>query len=81
MLEYAPDQILISVKLRDLIVVENWQVTGVITDSNLSNIDKCWLQLMPGFSIEVFPFVIASGKDSINLVNLKEFSQEPLILA
>ena len=34
---------------------------------------------MPGFDVEGFPFILSTGKDSLNLVNVKNAAQIPLI--
>ena len=79
MLEFGRNQMLISVQLTDMLIVNNWKVMFRITDSNPGNFQKCWLAPLPGFNFESFPFIVASGHETINLINVKEYSIQPLI--
>ena len=40
-----------------------------------------WLEPLPGFDEDKFPFVISSGDESLNLINVKDDYHEPLIKA
>ena len=37
--------------------------------------------MMPGFDEETFPFLVCSGDETFNLVNVRDFSQDVLIKA
>ena len=80
-LEFAANRMIISVQLTDFLIAHDWQVVNCISDRNLGNTQKCWMALLPGFDQETFPFIISSGFESFNLINVNEYTQEPLIHA
>ena len=80
-LEFGINQLLVSVQLTDLLVLENWSVVKKISDASSGNVQKCWQALLPGFNLESFPFVVVAGDETINLVNVKEHTLQPLIQA
>ena len=80
-LEYVKDKMLVHVTSRDFLVVHNWQVVNSIHDLNFGNTLKLWLAPLPGFDEETFPFVVASGWQSYNLINVSDMSMEVLIEA
>ena len=80
-LEFAVNRMIISVQLTDLLIAHDWQVVNSIRDGNLGNTQKCWMALLPGFDRETFPFIISSGLETFNLINVKKYTQEPLIHA
>ena len=65
--------------LADLLIVENWVATKKIVDPAPDNNGKWHLQLISRFDLEKFPFVIAGGKESINLINVKTQEMQVLI--
>ena len=50
-------------------IVKDW-VPAWIVDSEPANINKYSLQPMAMFDADEFPFVIVSGMETINLVNV-----------
>ena len=60
-------------------IVEDWKTTKIIKDSRSNNRLKQWLHPMPGFDVENFPFIISSGMESFNIVNLKTCFMQALI--
>ena len=46
---------------------------------NPGNTDKFWLEPVPGFDVETFPFIVSSGHESLNLINVKECRHEVLV--
>ena len=80
-LEYGPNSILLGTQHSDMLIIHNWKVIARIPDSNPNNSQKYWLSSLPGFNAETFPFIVAQGNETINLVNVKDSYQEPLISA
>ena len=54
-----------------MLIVTDWTITSKIVDPAPDNNCKWHLQLIAAFDFEKFPFVIASGKESINLINVR----------
>ena len=69
-LEFAEGQFLLSCLPNTLLVVKNWSVAHIITDESSRNIGKNMLVTMPGFCVDDFPFVLSSGRNSFNLINV-----------
>ena len=61
LLEYAKEKMIISVRSRDLIILHDWKVVKQIIEPVFSNTLKYWIEPMPGFSEEQFPFLVCSG--------------------
>ena len=70
-LEFAPDKMLLHIKPTDLLVTHNWEVVSRIEDPNVGNIQKEWFCELPNFNEETFPFVLVTGTESFNLLNVK----------
>ena len=49
-------------------------------DPGLQGRRGLWLCPMPNFDVDDFPFIISSGRESINLINIKTYSIEQLIV-
>ena len=79
--EYAENKIIISLYPTDLLIVHNWVAVRRIIDTNPGNSQKFWIQQMPIFNEDTFPFLVCSGKETLNLINVKDFHLEPLIQA
>ena len=80
-LEYLKNKMLVHVTSRDILVVHMWQVVNSIHDPDFGNTLKLWLAPLPGFDEETFPFIIASGWQSYNLINVEDMHMEVLIKA
>ena len=63
---------LVSVHPTDILLVQDWKMVKRIKDPNTHNKEKDWLALIPGFDENDFPFVITSGFETFNIVNIKE---------
>ena len=63
--------LIFSIANGDLIIAENWQKVRLIEETNLENTDKCWLSTIPGFDFDSFPFLVSSGSQTYNLINVK----------
>ena len=64
-----------------MLVIDDWKITAVIHDSNTINSEKYWISKLPDFDIEEFPFLIVSGRESFNLINIVRATCQPLIKA
>ena len=64
-----------------MLLIEDWTKVIEIRDPTFANGWKYWLQKMPGFDEEEFPFCITQGAQSFNLINVKEHTIEVLIKA
>ena len=60
-------------------VIDDWTVLHTIVDPVPGNNTKDWLSLLPSFDVETFPFVVSSGKNTFNLVNVKTGDMSVLI--
>ena len=78
-LEYAPNKLLLHLQPKDLMLVEDWKATKIIKDPRSGNRLKQWLCPMPGFDLEEFPFIICSGTESYNILNLKTYYMQAFI--
>ena len=78
-LEYVPNKLLVHVEPKDFLLIEDWCVVGMIEDSDRGNIEKNFLSLIYGFDLQTFPFVICSGLETWNLINIKEKTIQILI--
>jgi len=72
---------LVHVTSRNLLVVHNWQVLHEIIEPNVGNTNKYWLSLLPGFDEQKFPFIICSGWETYNLINISNFHMQVLVTA
>ena len=71
-LEFAENKILVTVQDgTHILLIANWEVITVIKDPSNGNWQKYWIQKMPGFDEETFPFCITQGAQSFNLINVK----------
>ena len=78
-LEYAQNQIIVHVKPTDLLIVNCWKVTQLIKDPDSGNICKLVLTPLPGFDKDFFPFVVCTGNNSMNLINVKEHHMQVMV--
>ena len=70
-LEFAPKKIIVAVSKVDLLIITDWENIQVIKDPFPENVKTC-LQLMPGFNVDMFPFIVCNGANSVSLVNIKD---------
>ena len=50
-------------------------------NGNPGNMQKYWIIPLPGFDEETFPFVVSSGFETLNLINVKTKSGQILVKA
>ena len=62
----------------DLLLIHDWQVSRVLKDPQISNY-KTWIETLPGFDSNVFPFLVCNGKGSINLINIRDNQMQTFI--
>ena len=79
--EFAPGKLIVHVSPCDLLLIENWKLYRYISDDHKGNHYKTWFVPLPNFNPETFPFIVVSGRESFNLVNLKERRMQMLIAA
>jgi len=70
-MEYAPNKYVAHALPASILVVYKKKVVRKITDPNLKNHEKNLLLLIPGFNEEKFPFILSTGNEALNLVNLQ----------
>ena len=81
LIEYEKNKLLVNISPLNLIVIQNWMSVRVIKDPSPGNVSKFTLLQMPGFNEVCFPFLICSGRETLNLVNIKDFSIEVFVKA
>ena len=62
---------LVAIDPADMLLIHDWKVVRIIQDQNPGNKDKCWISPIPGFDEETLPFLVCSGSQSFNLINVK----------
>ena len=81
LIEYERNKLLVHICPKDLLVIHDWRSVRLIVEPSPGNVSKFLLMKMPTFNVETFPFLICSGRQSLNLVNIKEFSIKILVKA
>ena len=79
-LEFAKNRMLIVLDMTQLLVVHNWRIVHSFEDPSLQGRRGLWMCPMPYFNIDNFPFIVSSGRESINIINVKTFLIEHLIV-
>ena len=78
--EYEDDCLLVGcMKTQDLVKFENYTEGVRIISDGVHNDNKNWLEKLPGFHPETYPFMVCGGKDLISLVNMKTCKLQALI--
>ena len=80
-LEFANDRLIIHINPNDLLITKDWSVIHRIDDPDKGNTTKYQLALIPSFDETSLPFVLMSGVKSLNIVNVKKFNIQPLVLS
>ena len=80
-LEFAKNRMLLALYPSDLLIIHNWKINRKIVDQNTQNIEKYWLYKLPSFHQDSFPFVITSGSETFNLIDVKKGRMQRLIIA
>ena len=55
-------------------ILHDWQVVNLIVEPVFGNTLKYWIEPLPGFNEDTFPFVVISGWESFNLINVNEMN-------
>ena len=77
-LEYAEKKLICAVADVELLIIVDWKNIQTLKDPQLNNIKTC-LQLLPGFNVDQFPFILCNGGESINLINVRDNQIQTLI--
>ena len=80
-LEYAKNKFLVHTATTDLLVIENFCVVHKIKESVPGNTSKHSLLPMPLSGAKTSQFVISSGIESVNLINVKRGTIQILVNA
>ena len=80
-LEYGDRMSIVSIDPCNLLIIEDFKIVRLIEESNHGNKQKCWISLVPNFDTADFPFLICSGSQSYNIINVLTGHSEPLIHA
>ena len=64
---------------KDLMIIDDWTVLHTIVDPVSGNTEKFWLSPLPSFDLQTFPFVVSSGNNTFNVVNVKTGDMSVLI--
>ena len=78
-LEYAPKEMLIYIKPKDVLLAKNGEVTKRIEEEDVGNGQKFWFSPLPGFDKNTFPFIISSGWEMYKIINVKTGDLKPFI--
>ena len=71
--EVAPNRIICFADVvKNLLIVQDWKVIHEISEPEPGNTEKFWQEPLPGFDLDYFPFLLTSGKESYNIVNVKD---------
>jgi len=77
--EFAPNKFIFYARNAHLFIVHDWKVVRKIDDKNLKNINKYYIDALPGFHPTNFPFVACSGESSINIINVNTGYMDVLV--
>ena len=61
--------VLVMIMPADVLVISNFRVTHRIRDPQSGNDSKRFLSMLPGDDLKPLPFMISSGRESLNLIN------------
>ena len=64
-----------------IFIIHEWQVIRKLDDFDTKNQNKYAIDLMPGFNLKDFPFLVCSGDSSFNLFSVTDSYMEPLVNA
>ena len=80
-LEYAHEKVLITVYPSTILIIEHWMQIHTIEDPRFGNDQKYFITPLPNFHCEEFPFLVSSGYETLNLINVRDHRTEVLIKA
>ena len=64
-----------------MLLIDGWQAVHRLEDADPGNFEKYWQCKLPHFDLDTFPFLVTSGQQSFNLINVRDYRMEVLILA
>lgn len=76
--EFKEDNLLVYVR-PDFLVIKDWQVIHEVADPVPNNTEKYWQSPLPSFHPDAFPFLVSSGKETFNLLNVQTGLMEVLV--
>ena len=76
--EYEEDKIIITVNPATIVIIENWLEYRFVDDKKEGNDQKYFIAPLPLFR-HTFPFIVCTGYESINIVNIKTMQMQKLI--
>ena len=79
-LEYAENKMILSLST-DMVLLRNWQVVKVLNKLSQGNFNKHYLMPAPEFDEKTFPFIISSGREFFNIINVRDYKMQALIHA
>ena len=79
LIEYAHNKLFVCCLQKHMYVALNWDAVKLIIDPNTANTFKTYAFLVPDFDEEANPFIAVLGKASLNIVNVKNLQNKPLI--
>ena len=71
----------ISIWKKDLLIFHDWKFVHLIEDKQAGNTEKIWIDTLPGFDLQLFPFLVLCGRESFNLLNLNTMEMQKFVLA
>ena len=78
--EFAKDKLIVySNRSNDLLVMHEWEVIHVISDTKIRNTIKHWIRPLPGFCADRLPLMLCSGNESYSLINVKTGKSQALV--
>ena len=78
--EYAENKMIVSLSI-GMAFIHNWEVVKVLQKLQLGNFNKHFIRPLPEFHEETYPFLICSGREFFNLLNVRDFKMQALIQA
>ncbi len=84
--EYAPGKIIVALFTTNFLFLDNWKPVRIkddwyLCDTQVGNDHKFWIDFIHGFEEDEFPFLICSGRETFNMINVKDYRMEVLIQA
>ena len=72
-LETSPNNLIVHLFNTDLLIAYNFKVLHRVVESDPGNTSKDQILPLPGYDPETLPFVVMSGRKSLNILNVKIF--------
>ena len=78
--ECDEDTVIVLLEPADILIISNWRYTTRITDPQTGNDMKRFLTELPGADLKGLPFMISSGRESLNLISGERKKMQALVL-